>query len=189
MLSVHPTTSAQHVHTAFGRLRQSGYRDFVPSLRALGSSTPSLGRRSRKLHRRMMSRDLSQVAAHQHARADPAQQRLTNVFARRHMLASLATARSGFATFATLARQRPCQQHGHLHHALFSFGGSMNTQFEIAVRDLTPCEVHTFDLNCFETGCAWGSCYQENAFDATRCAWVAAMTRRQAHPPELPTMM
>ena len=49
-----------------------------------------------------------------------------------------------------LAAKRDC--------IIYSFGGNTNTQFEQAIRSTTRCDVHTFDLDCFEM-CWFGPCY------------------------------
>ena len=51
---------------------------------------------------------------------------------------------------------------------VYSFGGSINTQFEIDLSRRTSCEVHTFDPICKET-CPYGACYPQG----TQCHEIA----------------
>ena len=196
MLSVQfHLTSAQHVHTAFGRLRQSGYRDFRSTLaQSTRQQYSFFGPAVEKVTQAHDEQSIlaSQVAAHQHARADPAHSNVSPTWSCEETYVGLFGDGTKWicnlrdlgspATLPAARSSAPC--------VVYSFGGSINTQFESAVRDLTPCEVHTFDLNCFETGCAWGSCYQG---ERLRChkVRVGGSDDPTTSPPtkSLPTMM
>jgi hypothetical protein len=59
---------------------------------------------------------------------------------------------------------------------IYSLGGSQNTQFELEMARLTPCQVVTIDLNCFET-CATGPCYPQALSPRLQCLRAAVSTR------------
>ena len=73
---------------------------------------------------------------------------------------------------------------------IYSFGGAANTQFENAVRDITHCQVHTFDLDCFER-CWWGGkCYSGERLTCHKVR-VGGRDNAKTSPPtvKLQTMM
>ena len=73
---------------------------------------------------------------------------------------------------------------------VYSFGGAANTQFENAIRDITSCEVHTFDLDCTER-CLWGGpCYAGPRLTCHKVR-VGGSDNAKTMPPtmSLPTMM
>ena len=81
-----------------------------------------------------------------------------------------------------LAARRSC--------VVYSFGGAANTQFEKAIRDITRCEVHTFDLDCTELCYDGGACYAGPRL-ACHKVRVGGIDDDKTTPPtvSLPTMM
>jgi hypothetical protein len=81
-----------------------------------------------------------------------------------------------------LAARRSC--------VVYSFGGAANTQFENAIRDMTRCEVHTFDLDCMER-CVWGGACYAGPRLACHKVRVGGKDNDKTTPPtmSLPTMM